>query len=74
MFTLALVPRAGETLPWRNAVLGNPCKGIERNHEEGRERFFSAAELAAISDALAEYPGRRGRLRATDHAHRLPPV
>ncbi len=57
MFSLALVPRAGETLPWRNAVLGNPCKGIERNHEEGRERFFSAAELAAISDALKEYDG-----------------
>jgi integrase len=57
MFSLSLVPRAGETLPWRNAVLGNPCKGIERNYEEGRERFFSAAELAAITDALAEYPG-----------------
>ena len=28
MFSLALVPRAGETLPWRNAVLGNPCKGV----------------------------------------------
>jgi integrase len=57
MFALALVPRAGETLPWRNAVLGNPCKGIERNREEGRERFFSSAELAAISDALMEYQG-----------------
>jgi integrase len=57
MFSLALVPRAGETLPWRNAVLGNPCRGIERNPEEGRERFFSSAELAAISDALAEYQG-----------------
>jgi integrase len=57
MFSLALVPRAGETLPWRNAALGNPCKGIERNPEEGRERYFSTAELAAISDALADYPG-----------------
>lgn len=57
MFSLALVPRAGETLPWRNAVLGNPCKGIERNPEEGRERFFSRSELGAISDALAEYQG-----------------
>jgi integrase len=57
MFALSLVPRAGETLPWRNAVLGNPCKGIQKNHEEGRERFFSAAELAAIGDALDEYPG-----------------
>src|SRR6185369_9948555 len=36
---------------------GNPCKGVARNPEEGRERFFSPKELAAISDALAEYPG-----------------
>jgi integrase len=57
MFSLALVPKAGETLPWRNAVLGNPCKGIARNREEGRERFFSQAELAAISDALVGYQG-----------------
>jgi integrase len=57
MFSLALVPRAGEALPWRNAVLGNPCHGVERNREEAKERFFSSAELAAISDALAEYRG-----------------
>jgi hypothetical protein len=59
MFSLALVPRAGETLPWRNAVLGNPCRGVEQNPEEGRERFFSQAELASISEALAKYPGSR---------------
>jgi integrase len=57
MFSLALVPKAGETLPWRNAAQGNPCKGIERNHEEAKERFFSQAELTAISDALAKYDG-----------------
>jgi integrase len=57
MFSLSLVPRAGETLPWRNALQGNPCKRIKRNHEEGRERFFSQPELAAISDALAKYTG-----------------
>jgi integrase len=57
MFSLALVPLAGEDLPWRNAVLGNPCRGIKKNHEEGRERFFSQVELAAISDALNEYDG-----------------
>jgi integrase len=57
MFSLSLVPKAGETLPWRNAALGNPCKGIARNHEEGRERFFSQAELVAIGDALAKYKG-----------------
>jgi integrase len=57
MFSLALMPRAGETLPWRNAAQGNPCKGIARNHEEAKERFFSQAELAAIGDALAKYNG-----------------
>jgi integrase len=57
MFSLALVPKAGETLPWRNAALGNPCKGVQKNHEEAKERFFSQAELTAISDALARYRG-----------------
>jgi integrase len=37
---------------------------VKRNHEEPREKFFSQAELAAITDALAEFgttalePGR----------------
>jgi integrase len=57
MFSLSLVPLAGETLPWRNAALGNPCKGVARNREEPRERFFSQAELVAISEALAAYNG-----------------
>jgi integrase len=55
MFSLSLVPLANETLPWRNAVLGNPCKGIARNREEGRERFFGRGELERIAEALAEY-------------------
>jgi integrase len=49
MFSLALMPAEGEIEPWRNQ---NPCKGIRRNPEEGRERFFSSAEIAALSDAL----------------------
>jgi integrase len=57
MFSLSLSSRAGENAPWRNAVMGNPCKGVPRNPEQGRERFFSQAELAAISDALATYRG-----------------
>jgi len=57
MFALSLRPQAGESEPWRDAAMGNPCKGIERNREEGRERFFSSAELAALSDALAEHQG-----------------
>jgi integrase len=55
MFALSLKPMAGENEPWRDAAQGNPCRGIERNPEQGRERFFSSAELAALSDALAEH-------------------
>jgi integrase len=57
MFALSLRSKDGENAPWRDAAQGNPCRGIERNHEEARERFFSQAELTAISDALADYPG-----------------
>jgi integrase len=57
MFSLSLVPQAGENTPWRNAAMGNPCKGIARNHEQGRERFFGPNELTRISDALAAYDG-----------------
>ena len=34
---------------------GQPFQGVERNHEEGKERFFSPAEIAALTDALAAY-------------------
>ncbi len=51
-FSLAVMPRAGEREPWRTAAQGNPCKGVARNHEEGRENFFSDAEIAAIAEAL----------------------
>ena len=44
-FSLSLIPLAGEDAPWRDAAMGNPCKGVERNREQGRERFFSATEL-----------------------------
>ena len=55
MFSLALRRWEGEEAPWRDQAQGNPCKGIARNHEEGHERFFSPAELAALGDALAAY-------------------
>jgi integrase len=64
MFGLALKPLHGEAKPWRDAAMGNPCKGIKRNPEQGRERFFSEAELAKISEALAEYNG--GKSSAAD--------
>ncbi len=57
MFSLSLSSKEGEDSPWRNAVQGNPCKGVARNREEGRERFFGKGELERIADALAAYPG-----------------
>jgi integrase len=54
-FTLSLRPRAGDDAPWRDAAMGNPCKGVARNREEARERFFGQGELAAISDALTAF-------------------
>jgi integrase len=56
-FSLSLVPKAGETKPWRDAAIGNPCRGVPRNHEEPAGKLYSQAELAKISDALAAYDG-----------------
>jgi integrase len=62
MFSLALKPRAGEDRPWRDQAQGNPCKGIEKNPEEGRDRFLSPAEIARVIEALDAY----GRTSAAD--------
>jgi integrase len=59
MFSLSLIPLAGEDKAWRSPVDGNPVKGIKRHDEEGRGKLYSPAQLAAISDALASYPGQR---------------
>ncbi|MCZ6839459.1 MAG: integrase arm-type DNA-binding domain-containing protein, partial [Alphaproteobacteria bacterium] len=58
MFSLSLIPRAGEVEPWRTPLQGNPCKGVARNTESGRQRFFSAAEIERIAEALGRFPGR----------------
>jgi integrase len=55
MFSLALKPMSGEARAWRDPALGNPCRGIEHNPEDGRERFLSTTELAAVGDALTVY-------------------
>jgi integrase len=55
MFSLALKPAQGEAKAWRDPALGNPCQGIEHNPEDGKERFLSTAELAAVTDALTVY-------------------
>ena len=70
MFSISLKTKAGESKPWRDATLGNPCKGIERNQEEGRERFFSEAEVAAISDALNEYSDQPRKHRLASRSAR----
>ena len=43
---------AGEDKPWRDQAQGNPCKGIERNPEQAKERFLSPAEIAAVVEGL----------------------
>ena len=73
MFSLALRRKEGEDAPWRNQAQGNACKGAARNPEEGHERFFSPAELAAFSDALATYGQTPAAgLPALHHVDRLP--
>jgi integrase len=37
----------------------NPAKGIERNHEDKRERFLSADELTRLGEALDKHPDRQ---------------
>jgi integrase len=55
MFSLSLKPMAGEDKPWRDQAQGNPCKGIERNPEQAKERFLSPAEIAAVVEGLDAY-------------------
>ena len=62
MFSLSLKPMAGENKPWRDQAQGNPCKGIERNPEQAKERFLSPAEIAAVVEGLDAY----GRTAAAD--------
>jgi integrase len=62
MFSLTLKPMAGEDRPWRDQAQGNPCKGIERNPEQAKERFLSPAEIAAVIEGLDAY----GRTSAAD--------
>lgn len=37
----------------------NPCKGVQWNPEDRRERFLSQAEMAALAAALAEHRDQR---------------
>jgi integrase len=62
LFSLSLKPMAGEDRPWRDQAQGNPCKGVARNPEQGRERFLSRAELARVVEGLDVY----GRSPAAD--------
>ena len=62
MFSLALKPMAGEEKPWRDQAQGNPCRGVERNPETAKERFFSPLEIAKVVEGLDAY----GRTAAAD--------
>jgi integrase len=62
LFSLSLKPMAGENEPWRDQAQGNPCKGVEKNPEQAKERFLSLAEIAAVVEGLDAY----GRTSAAD--------
>ena len=36
----------------------NPCKGVKRNAEHGRERFLEHEEIGRLMKALAKHPDR----------------
>ncbi len=57
LFNLASIPKEGEVEPWRTPLQPNPAKGVARNPEAGRDRFFSEAEIDRIATALVAYPG-----------------
>ena len=50
MFALAI--------KWRMRA-DNPAKGIERNAEQRRKRYLSAAELKRLTDALDTHADRQ---------------
>lgn len=52
----------------------NPVKGLERYHEEKRERFLSSDEIARLSEALRQYEAeatREGEAAGNANAIRL---
>jgi integrase len=49
MFAIATRPGKGK---WRD---DNPCRGVKRNPEEGRERYLEPAEMGRLMKALADY-------------------
>jgi integrase len=51
--TIALLSKMfSQAIRWRWRA-DNPCKGVERNHEEKRQRYLSPLEITALSGALA---------------------
>lgn len=42
---------------WR---IDNPCRGVERNSEEKRQRYLSPAELGNLTEALANLDDQQG--------------
>ncbi|SDR52680.1 Site-specific recombinase XerD [Rhizobiales bacterium GAS113] len=53
--TVALLSKMfAQAIRWKWRA-DNPAKGVERNHEEKRQRYLTPAELAGLTKALAEH-------------------
>ena len=48
-FTVAMTPPVGEVKPWRDATLGNPCKGVKRNPGNGGTLLYGTRDHGAPS-------------------------
>jgi len=59
-----MTPLSDEREPWRSPELGNPCKGVARNPEDGREHFFDEAEIALARRSLFSMPILWGQMRS----------
>jgi integrase len=48
----------GTRIPALRPAFSNPCRGIARNHEEGRQRFLTPDEMSRLAAVLERHPER----------------
>ena len=68
---LSLVPMAGETLPWRNAVPAIPARASKKIRRRPRA-VLRQGRAGKDRDAWQTYPGLAADCVRLDHVDRLP--
>ena len=74
-FSMAMTPLSGEREPWRSPALGNPCKGVKRNPEDGQRALFQRGRDRGHRRS-PRHGGRTliGGLHPAHHADGMPPL